>query len=326
MQRGKQKAALLFLPAAASFVLMLARNELTSAAASEGLELCIRRVIPAMLPALILTHLLIGVFPSGMNGFVGRTFERLFHIRRDALPALLMGMVAGYPLGAEAAIQCCRLGKCSREEAGRLLVFANNCSPGFLFGIVGAVFPGEKGIALMLLFLQWTISLFLGVMLGKGHAPSVNAGSQDSEVRASLSSMLTAAVKGGGHSVLMLCAFVIFFHVLSAFLPPSVLLRGSIELTGGILALHRGPYASVCAAFLVGWGGLSVAFQVFSLLESSGVSGRAYVPCRLLHGGLMAFCVFLYQLGEGYLLLLLCALLMLVFFVNKGGKTADSGI
>ena len=326
MQRGKLKAALLFLPAAASFVLMLARNELTSAAAGEGLELCIRRVIPAMLPALCLTHLLIGVFPSGMDGCVGKTFERLFHIRRDALPALLMGMVAGYPLGAEAAIQCCRLGKCSREEAGRLLVFANNCSPGFLFGIVGSVFPGEKRIPLMLLFLQWTISLCLGVIFGKGHTPSVKSVIQSSGADAPLSSMLTAAVKSGGRSALMLCAFVIFFHVVSAFLPGSVLLRGSIELTGGILALQRGPYASVCAAFLVGWGGLSVAFQVFSLLESSGISGRAYIPCRLLHGALMAFCMFLYQLGEGYLLLFLSALLMVVIFVNIGGKTADSGI
>ncbi len=326
MRRDKGKDAFLFLPVAASFVFMLVRNELTSAAAGEGLELCVRRVIPSMLPVLILTHLMIGVFPLRMDGCIGRAFERVFHIRRDALPALLIGMVAGYPLGAEAAVQCYRLGKCSKEEAGRLLVFANNCSPGFLFGIVGSMLPGGKRMALWLLLLQWTISLGLGVMLGKGHVPSVNRGNEDSREKAPFSARLTAAVKRGGSSVLLLCAFVIFFHVISAFLPGSALLRGSIELTGGILALYPGPYASVCAGFLVGWGGLSVAFQVFSLLEGSGISGRAYIPCRLAHGALMAFCMFLYKLGEGYLLLLMCTMLIAVFFVNKGGKTANSGL
>ena len=137
--------------------------------------------------------------------------------------------------------------------------------------------------------------------------------------------MITGSVKNGARSVLQICAYVVFFQVFSAFLPKDALLRGLIELTGGVLLLS-GTHSMVVAAFLIGWGGISVAFQVFSALEGSTVSAARYLSTKLLHGGIMAVCVFLFRFGAFYPLLFGAVLFAVAFFVKTGGKKVFSKV
>ncbi len=244
-----------------------------------------------------------------------------------AFPAFLAGLVGGYPLGAAAAAESCRLGLCSKEEAERLTIFANNCSPGFLFGLVGRMLPGSRHTALVLLLLQWNISACLGILLAAGQSPS--EGAQSAEKATSPLPFLSSfvlSVRNGGRSILIISAYVIFFSVFTAFLPDSALLRGVVELTGGILLLDTVPWAETLAAFLVGWGGLSVACQVFAALEGSGISARRYLPLRLIHGLLMTLGMYLYHLNAGCLPVYGAALLAAAVFVKKSGNKLYSGI
>lgn len=315
-----------FIPAAAAFVFLICFGERAAAAAQIGINACLKSVIPSLFPFLVLTNMILRFeIPKPLLSSLGVVFERIFRIRRTALPAMLSGFVGGYPLGAEAAAACYRQGKCSKEEAERLLVFSNNCSPGFVFGVAAGSLPGSARTALLLIILQWAISVLFGVLLGAGHQPSKAENADDELASLPLSSAFTAAVRAGARSVLMICAYVIFFSVFSAFLPESALIRGIVELTGGLLLL-RGPQAPLIAAFLIGWGGLSVAFQVFSALEDTGISAVGYLPLRFLHGAAMALCVLLYQWGIEYLLIFCLVLVAAVFFVKTGRKGTVSEI
>ena len=117
--------------------------------------------------------------------------------------------------------------------------------------------------------------------------------------------------------MLMICAYVVFFGVFSEFLPRSALLRGTIELTGGILALPVGLWTEIIAAFLIGFGGLSVACQVFSALEGSGIPAWRYLPFRFLHGILMALAMICFRFGTQYLLVFFAGLFFTVFFLKS---------
>ncbi len=326
MRARSLKKLMLFLPVTAAFVLLILHGDIVSEAAKTSLKACFRSVIPSLFPFLVLTNLLLRLeLPEGPANYLGRAFERVFHIRRSAFPALLAGLIGGYPVGAEAAAECCRLKKCSAEEAGRLLLFSNNCGPGFLFGLVGSMLPGGNRQALLLLLLQWMVSLGMGVILGLGHQPSKGECSADDSSSEPVYKKITGSVKNGARSVLLICAYIVFFQVFSAFLPKNALLRGLIELTGGVLLLS-GPQVTAVAAFLIGWGGLSVAFQVFSALEGSTVSAARYLPIRLLHAAVMAACVFLCQFGAVYPLLFGAGLFAAAFFVKTGGKKVFSKV
>ena len=314
MRLEKLRKVFLYLPAPAAFILLLLKADVAAEAARAGLDLCMRSVIPSLFPALVLTNLLIrtGLPPRLLNA-PGSVFERLFHIRKGALTAYLTGLVGGYPLGAAAAAECCRLGDCSEEEAGRLLVFANNCSPAFLFGMVGSRGADGWRHALLLLIIQWSLSLWLGVFLGVGCSASQAASSQQNKAASSFPVKFTSSVRNGGRSILLICAYVVFFSVFTAFLPEHPLLRGFFELTGGLMLTEAGESGLVVSAFLLGWGGLSVLCQVYSCLEGSGIPAGKYLPYRILLGLLMAVSVLLYRIGSAYLLLMGAGLTAAIF-------------
>lgn len=290
MRHDIHARGLLFLPSAAAFLLLLLRPQAAAAAARETLGNCFDALVPALFPFLVLTELLIGLgLPESAARLLGEPFERLFRIRRTALPAFLAGLLGGYPVGAAAAAAAFRRGDCSREEAGRLAVFADNCGPGFLFGVAGRILP-SSGAALRLLLLEWAVSVWIGVLTGIGHNPS-SVTADERRAAPAASELLVSSVRGGGRSMLNICAFVLFFGVIGAFLPCSPFLRGAVELTGGVLLLGTGAADRVLLAFLIGWGGLAVACQVCSVLSDSGIRSPMYLPMRLLHGGCMALCV-----------------------------------
>ena len=297
----KAKRTLLLLPALGAFILLSLRAREAAGAAAAGIRLCLNTVIPSLFPFLILSGRILGVgIPERWLRLPGKAFERAFHIRGSALPALLIGLFGGCPLGAEAAAEAYRRGCCSREEAGRLLIFSNNCSPGFLLGFVGTQVFGVRE-AILLLVLQWTVSLWLGLLLGAGKAASAAGGETEERQRTSPAGLVASAVLGGARSMLSICAYVVFFSVCCAFLPENALLRGLAELTGGLaLCPEKGASALAEAAFLVGWGGLSVAFQVYSAAEKARLPTRLYLPLRLLHGAVMALCVLALRLGPFY--------------------------
>lgn len=314
------KQLLLFLPALGAFTLLALHSREAAAAAGAGMEACLRSVAPSLFPFLVLGNLLVEVgFPDSAFRLPGKVFERVFHIRGTALSAFLIGLLGGFPLGAAAASQAYRNRRCSREEAERLLIFSDNCSPGFLYGVVGARSLGSFGDPLCLLILQWGISLWLGLLLGIGKRPSCTEEGTPAVRRLSVPALLVRSVSSGARSLFYICAYVVFFTVLGSCLPRMPLLLGTLELTGGIL-LCSGPEDLPAAAFLLGWGGFSAAFQVFAAALEGGIPVCRYLPLRLLHGLLMAVCVSCLRLGLQYLVFPLIAAGLLFLVVKNSRK------
>ena len=314
------------LPVSAAFALLILAPDKAASAASAGIDTCLRSVIPALFPILTVTNALLRLGPpAGLLRVLGVPFERLFRIRRSALPVLLLGFLGGFPLGAASAAACCRRGDCDSREAERLMVFANNCSPGFLLGLVSGHVPGGRRTALLLLLVQWAVSLYLGWILGLGHRLPRGEDRPDAGPSPSPAELLTSSVREGGRTVLLICAYVIFFSVLAAFLPAQPLLRGALELTGGVLLLQgNGLWTTVTAAFLLGFGGLAAACQSVAAVEGSGLRTGGYLPLRLLHGLLSALCTACLLAGPAWFPLPLLAAAGLGFIAKRGRKPKKS--
>ena len=69
------------------------------------------------------------------------------------------------------------------------------------------------------------------------------------------------------------------------------MLTGLFELGSGTAAmqgLRPCPESFALAAFLLGWGGLSVHFQTLGVLSESGVKGALHMAGRLMSAGFAA--------------------------------------
>lgn len=72
-----------------------------------------------------------------------------------------------------------------------------------------------------------------------------------------------------------------------------------LELTNGVMQVAAIAYKQISiniiiAAFLLGFGGLSVLLQVYSIIAKSDISIKAYFIGKMLQGILAAFYTFLF--------------------------------
>ena len=134
--------------ACAALALILDSRD-ASQAASSGIEICIRTVIPSLFPFFLLS----GYLTGNLQG--GAWIAKLFRSPKNTGSILLSGFLGGYPMGAKLTAQQFHSGGISKEEADRLIMFCSQAGPSFLFGIIAPFFP-ESGYVWIL----WSIHIF----------------------------------------------------------------------------------------------------------------------------------------------------------------------
>lgn len=290
-------------------------------AGRQGLQLCTNVIIPSLFPFFVLSSLVIEL---GMARYLGQALERLmwplFRVGGVGASALVLGLVGGYPVGAQTAISLYEKNLCSKDETQRLLAFCNNSGPAFILGVVGAGVFGSGAVGLLLYLSHAAACLCVGLLFrfyGKSSSCSTPSRSTTHFQTTRFSAALTSGIKTSFASVLNICAFVLFFSVvirllflcgimdavaglLATLLTPlgfdrvlaRQLLTGLLEVSSGVSSLSAGgrlPGQISMAAFMLGWAGLSVHCQVLSFLGDSGLSPVTYLIGKALHGALSAF-------------------------------------
>ncbi len=275
----KMKRILPILAASAVTVLLLLRPQEAAGAVRAGLALCGGTVIPSLFPFFAAISLLLQLGASDVLGrLCAPVMKPLFRMRGECALPLLAGLLGGYPSGAKTAAGLYAQGRITRQEAELLLGFCDNCGPAFLLGYVGAGLFGDAAAGLRLYLIHVLAALLTGLLLCRLHKDRGLAlpGAALPAVPVSFPQALTSSIAGALASTLNICAFVVFFQVLSA-LPPTPLplpVLGALEMTGGAAALTPNRAGFIAAAAMVGWGGLSVHCQAMSLTAPEGLSFR----------------------------------------------------
>jgi sporulation integral membrane protein YlbJ len=292
---------------------LIFRGDLTSAGAAGGLKLCAAVLIPSLFPFFVLSNL---VSALGLGEWLGRVLRPvmrpLFGVGGAGSAALVLGLLGGYPAGAQTVASLYKGGRISRAEAGRLLRFCNNSGPAFIFGVLGEGLFHSVRLGALLYAVHAGGAVLTGILLRPREKPDERgAASAPPPAVPGFSSAFTASVRQAGSSIFQVCLFVVIFSALSSvltallgrFLPPAVsaLAIGLLELSGGAAALAGSAlplaFRLTAASFLLGFGGLSVLAQTQALLEECGLRASGLLLPKLLQGALSAaaaylFCVF----------------------------------
>lgn len=262
-------------------------------AAKTGLFLCGKVIIPSLFPFTVCVLFLIkcGVF-SALKPL--RPFARLFHLSLEPFTVLLFSAVGGYPIGAKLLRESVREKQISGENASLMLCYCVNAGPAFILLTVGRGLFASAPVGKILLGSHLAVSLLLaffgGFFLKKESAPPV-----DSDTL-SLPDCFVSAVNEASKAVLLICSCVIFFSVVTAVcdraaasVPVFTQVSSLLEITCGLSKTRNLFFAS----FLLGFAGLSVWCQVFSLAEDIPIRFGLFLVFRILHGSLSAIFTFL---------------------------------
>lgn len=248
--------------------------------------------------------------------------------------ALLMGIISGYPTGAKIVSDFKENGLCSNEEAERMLAFTNNSGPLFILGTVGITLFGNSLIGILLLITHILACLSVGFIFRfwkiksnkNSYTYSSHSNLNKKEVSFSnLGEILGNSIMSSIKTVIMIGGFIVLFSVILSILNDSNFLNllgqflfpifrffgidnfdfatsfssGFLEITNGIMQISKIPckYIStniILSAFLLGFGGISILLQVYSIISKSNISIKPYFIGKLLHGILAAVYTFIF--------------------------------
>ena len=137
---------------------------------SRGLQSCGEVIIPSLFGFTAAAGLLgSGELPEGIKKAVSPAMQKIFGLPGECLPALLLGMLGGYPTGAAAARTLMDSGKISRSEARRLISFCLSPGIGFCVNAVGASMLGSRRSGALILASVCISLLPLGMLLSRSH-------------------------------------------------------------------------------------------------------------------------------------------------------------
>lgn len=313
----KKKAAAPFLVLLFLVLLILFSKDCLEASRN-GIDLCLTTAVPSLFPFFVVSTLSVELELTALLGQVfSSVMMRLFGLPGECASAVALGLSGGYPVGAQAACELYDSGICSKQETERLLGFCNNSGPAFIVGVCGAGIFGSLKAGLFLYAVHILCAMLVGIIL----RPSIPAAKhrrpvllrQKNPIAKPPLETFTSAIKGGLLSCINVSAFIIFFSVVicickkigifplfSAVLTPvfyllglpshvaNSILTGAVEMTNGLGTLSPSSSNLVLllptAAFLLGFGGLSVHCQTLSLLLPKKLSARIYFIGKTLHG------------------------------------------
>lgn len=304
---------------------MLLESGRALALSANGLNLWFQKMIPTLLPFMILSGILIRMHLSGrFAGLFSPLLRPLFGLSDDCLYVIIIGFLCGFPMGARVTAESLQHGRISGREASLLLAFCNNIGPVYFTGYVLQLFPVENPLPFLAgmyllpllygLSLRYTIyrdipvcrkgrlsssaSCPLRRKTGTQNAAShIHAASIEASPEPALLAQTQEAILSSLTAIASLGGYMILFNLMN--LIPDLLLPGNavsaralcaclLEITGG---LSRLPSSDALLAFiLLPFGGLSCIAQTYSMIQDTGLSLKEYI----LHKSVQTLLAFLY--------------------------------
>lgn len=258
----------------------------------------------------------------------------IFNVPGVGSYALLMGIISGYPTGAKIVCNLKEQGLLTDVESERLLAFTNNSGPLFILGTVGVSLFGNTLIGFLLLLTHILACISVGILFRfwKKNKNSnfsnlkININNNKQLVNFSnLGEVLGKSITSSISTIVMIGGFVVLFSVILSILKNSNIIEllahiifpffrlfgiqdfnfctsfisGFLELTNGVMSISTIPCKNISiniilTSFLLGFAGISILLQVYSIIAKSNISIKPYIVGKLLHGLFAALYTFLF--------------------------------
>ena len=264
-----------------------------------GIGFCLNVLIPSLFFFMIVAAFIVG---SGIADTLCRPLGGLSHILfrlpPESLAVILLSMIGGYPVGAACAEILYRDGRLSPSQAAKTVYIAVAAGPGFLINYIGVSLLDLPQAGYVLLAAQVIALVLTGVIIGhtvkSEPIPHAVAKVQPK------GNLLVNAVQSASRSAFHMCAMVVVFSALievtdAVVSDPVVcdIASAIIEITNGCNRF-AGNYPLWLTAFFVGFGGLSVHFQIYATIGDIPVRKGLFFQFRIIEGIIAMAATYIY--------------------------------
>ncbi len=293
--------------------LMLRYPALSLEYASTGLTLWFTKMVPTLLPFMILSGIMIRMnLTERFVGLLHPLLHRIYGTSRNGSYTIIMGFLCGFPMGARIVGELYEQHKLSREESALLLSFCNNIGPIYFLSYViptlGIDRPGRPFL------LMYGIPLLYGLLLMRirpmmtrtfsscENHPEVRSLRAEHPGSCSLLAAIDASVLSGLIGIARLGGYMVFFNLLNIVFQPFQhvntnilnIYRCLLEITSGIDCSGRSINFAIL--ILLPFGGFSCIAQTYSMIRQTDLSLRPYLYHKAVQTAITAACYLLLYL------------------------------
>lgn len=248
--------------------------------AKEGIYVCEKIIIPSLLPILIICGMLSRASSASIiEKLLGGIISKLFCIPRCCAPAIIFGLIGGYPAGAVLTSSLYEQNIISAKQAKRIMRFNFSGGAAFIITAVGEISYKSKKLGIILFIVIILSSAITGILTRRG---GIQAGS--SAKRLSFDNALIQATEAAVKSLAVMSAYIILFSAISAIFNIPEKAMPLFEITSGICGGKK--LSLPLLAFYISFGGLCVHLQLFGTIKNMKGSYLDFLFFRFLNASI----------------------------------------
>lgn len=273
-----------------ALVLQIIFSDITKTGVARGLLICANVIIPSLFPFMICVTLLIKLGFEIKNKYFNRILYKMFGHNFDMFFAFLLSMIGGYPIGAKMINELYKKEILNNKSADLMLNYCVNAGPAFIVCVVGNTLH-SKELGYVLLISHLLSSVAIAVLHSFKLRQSDSTKIKRKNAALSFSNSFVESVNDATKNILNICGFIIIFSILNAYIDYFFkdltfinYIMGFVEITTALENIKNVYLLS----FLLGFAGVSIWCQIFSLSGGRKVNIGRFIVGRLLHGGISA--------------------------------------
>ena len=273
---------------------MLAFPQSAKEGAIKGILLCSKVIIPSLFP---FTFCVIMIIKSNITQLLNckiNKYKYLNNLNTDTAIVFFLSLIGGYPIGAKLIDELYSEGKISKMKAHIMQYCCVNAGPAFIVLFVGNNIYHSAKAGYILLF-SHIFSSFLFFVLFSFKKES-NVQKYKNAKLPPLSELFVESVSSASQTVFSICSYVILFSTvneiiihLSSKLKALTVISYLLEVTVGV----NNTKNIYLTAFLLGFAGISIWLQIYSVSKNAGINLKYFVLFRVFHGVLSAIITYI---------------------------------
>lgn len=291
------------------FGCILTHSEISLYYALSGLNLWYNKMIPSLLPFMILSSIMIRMkLTEKFAALFYPIIHPIFRVSKNACYAIVLGFLCGFPMGAKVIGELHQNKLINKREGEFLLAFCNNIGPVYFCSFVIPLLHRE--LLLPYLIGMYGIPLLYGWVLRhtiykdltskasipwsaekhiQGHSELVVCNASNLLIECKNNGNLLEHIDGAIHSslqsILALGGYMILFNMMN--LLPHVLVGNPIPVLAPVLEITSGlnllqETMPLYALLILHFGGFSCIAQTYSCIKNNPLSIGKYVLHKII--------------------------------------------
>jgi len=281
-------------------VCILTHSKISLYYALLGLDLWYEKMIPALLPFMIISGVMVRMnLTETFTALVYPIVRPVFRVSKNVCYCMLIGFLCGFPMGARTVADIYERGRLTKREAEFLLAFVNNIGPVYFTGFVLPLL-GRK-LVLPYVAGMYGLPLLYGLILRYTVYKDINMHSVHNvqKITGKLPEHIDDSIHAGIMNILTLGGYMILFNLFN--LIPHIILNGPpkilaplFEISGGLMML--GDSCPLYTLLVLPFGGLSCIAQTYTCIKDTGLSIASYTFHKFMLTGLTVLFYFLWYI------------------------------